>query len=87
MEVVIHQHVTCDPDAEPFRPIDQQRHEHRLAPVVAQDEPPVGGSLRDMVLNTWNDLPAPSGHAIIIPSNSTYIGFSEKRQQPEGLNK
>jgi hypothetical protein len=40
-----------------------------------------------MVLNTWNDLPAPSGHAIIIPSNWTYIGFSEKRQQPEGLNK
>jgi hypothetical protein len=41
----------------------------------------VGGSLRDMVLNAWNDLSAPSGHANIIPANPTSIGFREKVQQ------
>jgi hypothetical protein len=82
MEVIVHQHVARDPNPEPLGPIDQQRHEHRLAPVVAQDEPSVGGSLRDMVLNARNDLSAPSGHAIIIRPNPTSIGFCEKTPPP-----
>jgi hypothetical protein len=34
-----------------------------------------------MVLNAWNDLSAPSGHATIIRPNPTLIDFEEKKPQ------
>jgi hypothetical protein len=66
VEVIVHQYEARYRHAESFRPVDEERHQHRLALVALQDKAPMGSALRDMVLDIRDDSPSPSWHSGII---------------------